>query len=146
MDDVYIRYLSYEKQADLEADMCAKNPFKIDIGPVMTARPKDNRMFSTNSMQPVQRELIFDIDMTDYDEVRTCCSGADICQKCWKFMVIACQIIDAALRGEYLSVESELYSKVNLNVTPFHFYRGLQLRAHFVGIFRSSWYPLLGLR
>lgn len=80
--------------------MCAKNPFKIDIGPVMTARPKDSRMISSNSIQPVQRELIFDIDMTDYDEVRTCCSGAEICQKCWKFMVVACQTIDAALRGE----------------------------------------------
>lgn len=101
MDDVYIRYLSYEKQSDLEADMCAKNPFKIDIGPVMSARPKDHRI--TNSMQPVQREMIFDIDMTDYDEVRTCCSGAGICQKCWKFMVVACQIIDAALRGELTS-------------------------------------------
>lgn len=99
MDDVYIRYLSYEKQSDLELDLCTRNPFKIDIGPVMSARPKDHRI--TNSMQPVQRELIFDIDMTDYDDVRSCCSGAEICQKCWKFMVVACHIIDAALRGEF---------------------------------------------
>lgn len=96
-DDVYIRYLSFDKQIDLETELCAKNPFKIDIGPVMNAPPKHQR---AKKMLPVQRELIFDIDMTDYDDVRTCCSGAEVCVKCWKFMVVACQVVDAALRGE----------------------------------------------
>jgi DNA primase small subunit len=98
-DDVYIRYLSFENQSELEKEICSRNPFKIDIGPVLNIRPKNHR--SNPSVKPMQRELVFDIDMTDYDEVRTCCSEANICNKCWKFMSIACRVLDAALREDF---------------------------------------------
>lgn len=98
-DDIYLRYMSFESPEELEKEICSRNPYKIDIGPVMSIRPKEHRTIS--NIKAMQRELVFDIDMTDYDEIRTCCQKADVCTKCWKFMAIACQVIDGSLREDF---------------------------------------------
>lgn len=74
-----------------------KIPSKLDIGAVFNGKPKLHSRI--DHFEALEKEVVIDIDMTDYDEVRTCCQDAAICPKCWKFMVVACKIIDAALRG-----------------------------------------------
>ena len=57
-------------------DIKKMNPYKIDIGAVFTGKPKDHKKIKASEFKPLERELVFDIDMTDYDEIRTCCRWA----------------------------------------------------------------------
>ncbi|CAM9961834.1 unnamed protein product [Choristocarpus tenellus] len=88
-DDIYIRYQCFADRAEFEQQVQRKQPHKIDIGAVFTLAPKDHLTVKAGAFAPVERELVFDIDLTDYDDVRICCSGAKICPRCWSYMTMA---------------------------------------------------------
>jgi len=104
-EEIYIRYQSFLNQAELTQAVHRRNPHKIDIGAVFSHPPKDHLTIqgsSQRSFHPVQRELVFDVDLTDYDGVRRCgCGGADICSKCWKMMTMAVKVMDSGLKEDF---------------------------------------------
>ena len=99
-DEIYIRYQSFTTEQELADAVRKRCPHKIDIGAIFSHPPKDKN--AVPKFSTVQRELVFDIDLTDYDDIRHCgCSGAAICKKCWTFMTMACKVMDQGLREDF---------------------------------------------
>ena len=101
-EEIYIRYQSFAGKNELSRAILKRRPTKIDIGAVFSHPPKDKNTMQAGMLKPVQRELVFDIDLTDYDDIRKCgCSGAKICGICWKFMNMAVHVMDQGLKEDF---------------------------------------------
>ncbi|CCO30735.1 DNA primase small subunit [Rhizoctonia solani AG-1 IB] len=61
----------------MKKEICRYNPTRFEIGPVYSARPRDKKSLRPGAFTPTARELVFDIDMTDYDSIRTCLKVLD---------------------------------------------------------------------
>ncbi|KAJ6781362.1 hypothetical protein PWT90_02774 [Aphanocladium album] len=103
-NDAYLRYQSFATAdlSSLRKDVLRLMPSRFEIGPVYTTNPRDRKTLRNSSaFKPLAKELCFDIDLTDYDDIRTCCDKANICNKCWTFMTMAIKVIDVALRDDF---------------------------------------------
>ncbi|KAL8959857.1 MAG: hypothetical protein Q9193_003351 [Seirophora villosa] len=101
-NDAYLRYQSFPTSDLLRKDILRLKPSRFEIGPVYTANPRDRKTLRRSSaFRPLAKEMVFDIDLTDYDEIRTCCDKANICHKCWSFITMAIKVIDVALRDDF---------------------------------------------
>lgn len=79
----------------LHSALKGKVPVKIDIGPVYTQDPEKRAAYkgdAAGAFKAVERELVFDIDLTDYDDVRNSSSGTAMSRQCWSLMNIAIQV------------------------------------------------------
>lgn len=90
---VYMRFNSFPTPSALVQSLAHHKASKLDIGAVYSGDPK----FSV----PVLKELVFDIDLTDYDDLRTCCSDANVCLECWELMKKASLCLDHGLRNDF---------------------------------------------
>ncbi|KAI4106277.1 MAG: hypothetical protein L6R37_002259 [Teloschistes peruensis] len=101
-NDAYLRYQSFATSDLLRKDILRLNPSRFEIGPVYTTNPRDRKTLrKSTAFRPLAKELVFDIDLTDYDEIRTCCDKANICRKCWSFVTMAIKVVDIALRDDF---------------------------------------------
>ncbi|KAE8153984.1 hypothetical protein BDV25DRAFT_5598 [Aspergillus avenaceus] len=100
-NDAYLRYQSYPTADLFRKDILRMNPSRFEIGPVYNTNPRDRKTLRGGQMKPISKELVFDIDLTDYDDIRSCCEKANICAKCWQFVIMAMKVVDTALRDDF---------------------------------------------
>ncbi|KAK2609719.1 hypothetical protein N8I77_003206 [Diaporthe amygdali] len=101
-NDAYLRYQSFPTADLIRKDVLRLLPSRFEIGPVYTTNPRDRKQLKNlSAFRPLAKELCFDIDLTDYDDIRTCCDKANICIKCWQFITMAIQVVDKALREDF---------------------------------------------
>lgn len=93
-NNIYIRYLSFNNVSEFKSFIHHKIPQKIDFGAVYTTKPKIGM-----ELHPHKRELVFDIDLTDY--TRKCCDGKHICNKCFTIIKCAAHIMDRILKEHF---------------------------------------------
>lgn len=97
-----MRYQSFANGTELKNAIKERCPAKIDIGPVYNVDPQRRAAYAAGQkFAPEERELVFDIDLTDYDDVRTCGKEAHICTSCWPLMAAAIKILNRSLREDF---------------------------------------------
>ena len=97
----YKRYNSYSSPEEFKQQIERANPDRFEIGAVYNKPPKERDALLKSEMHPLQKELVFDIDMDDYDPYRTCCEGARVCSRCWRFITLAIEVMAATLREDF---------------------------------------------
>ncbi|CAD6574493.1 MAG: hypothetical protein ASARMPRED_006745 [Alectoria sarmentosa] len=69
-NDAYLRYQSFATGDLLRKDILRLNPSRFEVGPIYTANPRDRKTLrKSTAFRPMAKELVFDIDLTDYDEI-----------------------------------------------------------------------------
>ena len=100
-NDVYCRYLCFKTAENFKETLVNRVPYKIDIGAVYNIPPDRHNASDKKAFVPTQKEMVFDIDMNDYDDVRTCCKGANVCERCFAYLKIAMVVITDILGEDF---------------------------------------------
>ena len=102
-----VRYLTGENEEAWRALFVLYPRFlQIDVGGVLYVLPNQFEKFREKiSLSDVikRRELVFDIDLSEYKDVRYCCGDKkQCCTKCWTLAVIAVKFLEKFLREKFL--------------------------------------------
>jgi DNA primase small subunit len=97
------RNFSFEKPDILIDFVREKIPRSIYVGAVYSEGPNNKISKSIHDVDWIKRELIFDLDLTEYDEVRPCsCRGKNqLCDLCWELVKTAALWINDTLIEDF---------------------------------------------
>ncbi|MFX1282171.1 MAG: DNA primase catalytic subunit PriS [Promethearchaeota archaeon] len=99
----FFRNISFENPKALIDFLVDRTPYHAYVGAVYNDPP--SRETPIHTLEWLGHELVFDIDLNEYDAVRqyVCeCQGADqVCLRCWQLINLAVYIIDETLRLDF---------------------------------------------
>lgn len=101
-DEVFCRFTCIPSKEALRKALCrgeGEAVVRMEIGPVYNQDVRESK--SALSMFATERELVFDIDMDDYDAVRTCCSGKKVCADCFQYLAAAARVLERSLKEDF---------------------------------------------
>jgi DNA primase small subunit len=102
-----VRYKSFANAQAMREELARLHPIKFDIGAAYAVLATECGRLGGGVFEPLARELVFDIDMNEYDDVRHCAcktsadSKSAVCGACWPLMTAALRITDWRLREEW---------------------------------------------
>ena len=83
---------------EFKDDVKKSVPLRIDIGAFFDGNVSNNKnKIKDLTPNPIEREFVIDIDMTDYDYIRTCCKGKELCKRCWNYIKAAYDVLKIIL-------------------------------------------------
>ena len=100
-EESFMRWQTIKQMDTLINSPTVTPPQRMEIGPIFTYPLSERQTCPSGTFYPKKRELVFDIDINDFQEVRTCCEGAKICPKCWKFMSCAMKCLNKIFRDNF---------------------------------------------
>jgi DNA primase small subunit len=95
-DEYCLRHQGYSSCQKFREDVLRLNPVRIDMGPIYDNRACLNKD-PTKKLRPILKEFVIDIDMDQYDLIRTCCKEKSVCDKCWPFISAAYEVLNDLL-------------------------------------------------
>ena len=100
------RFNSFGKPEHMIADIQRRKPNAVYVGPTYNTDPTLRWVLGKERLHPVEQRLVFDVDLTDYDDLRTCecvakTSGLRVCEKCWPLAAIAVIVLRNLLRYKF---------------------------------------------
>ena len=98
--DIFIRNISFPTTERLQEFMAENAVKHAYVGAVYEKPPSKQHPIQKNKWK--FREFIFDLDIDEYDLVRTCgCSGDSYCSDCWSLIQDAVIFIDETMKEDF---------------------------------------------
>lgn len=90
------RHVSYGDPAALRRALASAA--RLDVGAVYAAAAAERKQAGLGRMQPLRRDLVFDLDIGDFGLERRCaCADKDYCARCWPLLRGSAAVLELLL-------------------------------------------------